>query len=97
MQEITGVKPVRDASFKALKALSAMPSLGKRKSPVQFRGRAPITQSSQCSSGFHKPAGSGAAPETATISTAMQQPADLMCKEIWPEHELPEVPYHLLA
>ena len=33
-QESTGAKPVRDASFIALKALSAMPSLGKRISPV---------------------------------------------------------------
>jgi hypothetical protein len=60
----------------ALKALSAMHSLGKRFSPVQFRVRAPIAQSSQCSSGFHKPAVSGAAPETATIVASMQQPAD---------------------
>ena len=51
----------------ALKALSAMHSLGKRISPVQFRVRAPVAQSSQRSSGFHKPAVSGAAPETATI------------------------------
>ena len=55
-----------DASFIALKALSAMHSLGKRISSVQFRVRAP--QSSQRSGGFHKPAVSGAAPETATIS-----------------------------
>ena len=40
MQEITGAKPVRDANFSlALKALSVMPSLGKRTSPVQFRVR----------------------------------------------------------
>ena len=32
-QEITGAKPVRDASFIALKALSAMHSLGKRIQP----------------------------------------------------------------
>ena len=37
MQEITGAKPVRDTSFIAPKALSAMCSLGKRVSPVQFR------------------------------------------------------------
>ena len=66
MQEITGAKPVRDTTFTALKALSAMPSLGKRISPVQLRVRAP-SQSSQRSSGFHKPAVSGAAPEIATI------------------------------
>ena len=41
-----------------------MRSLGKRISSVQFRVRAP--QSSQRSSGFHKPAVSGAAPESAT-------------------------------
>ena len=41
-----------------------MRSLGKRISSVQFRVRAP--QSSQRSSGFHKPAVSGAAPEAAT-------------------------------
>ncbi len=41
MQEITGAKPVRDASFIALKALSAMHSLGKRNSPVQLRVGAP--------------------------------------------------------
>ena len=51
---------------RALKALSAMRFLGTEVSLVQFRVRAPITQSSQCSSGFHKPALSGAAPETAT-------------------------------
>ena len=33
MQENTGAKPVRDASFVALKALAAMHSLGKR---IQF-------------------------------------------------------------
>ena len=37
----------------------------KRISPVQLRVRDP--QSNQRSSGFHKPAASGAAPETATI------------------------------
>jgi hypothetical protein len=37
MQEITGAKPVRDTSFIVPKALSAMRSLGKRVSPVQFR------------------------------------------------------------
>ena len=43
MQEITGAKPVRDTNFSlALKALSAMPSLGKRISPVQFRVRDPF-------------------------------------------------------
>ncbi len=41
-----------------------MRSLGKQISSVQFRVRAP--QSSQRSSGFHKPAVSGAAPEAAT-------------------------------
>jgi hypothetical protein len=50
----------------ALKALSAMHSLGKRISPVQFRVRAP--QSSQRSSGFHKPASPRAALGIATIS-----------------------------
>lgn len=43
MQEITGAKPVRDATFHfALKALSAKHSLGKRISLVQFRVRAPF-------------------------------------------------------
>ena len=42
MQEITGAKPVRDATFSALKALSAMHSLGKRISPVQLRVGAPF-------------------------------------------------------
>ena len=56
MQEITGAKPVRDATFHfVLKALSAMHSLGKRISLVQFRVRAP-PQSSQRSSRHHKPA-----------------------------------------
>jgi hypothetical protein len=51
----------------ALKALSAMHSLGKRISSVQLRVGAPPPQSNQRSGGFHKPAASGAAPETATI------------------------------
>ena len=68
MQEITGAKPVRDTSFIAPKALSAMRSLGKRVNPVQLRVGAPISQSSQRSSGFHKPAVSGAAPGTATTA-----------------------------
>src|SRR5437773_3865344 len=55
-------------NFIALKAFSAMHSLGKRISSVQFRVGAPFSQPSQRSSGFHKPAVSGAAPETATIS-----------------------------
>jgi hypothetical protein len=37
MQEITGAKPVRDANSIASKAFSAMRSLGKRISSVQFR------------------------------------------------------------
>jgi len=86
---------VRDASFIALKALSAMRSLGKRISPVQLRVRAP--QSSQCSSGFHKPALSGAAPETATISASTQQPGDFFCKETLPVQPRLEAPSHLLA
>ena len=39
MQEITGAKPVRDTIFSALKALSAMHSLGKRISPVHYSSR----------------------------------------------------------
>ena len=81
----------------ALKALSAMHSLGKRISPVQLRVGAPISQSSQRSSGFHKPAVSGAAPETATIVASMQQPADFFCKEFLPEHHRLEAPSTLLA
>jgi hypothetical protein len=40
---------------------------------------------------------SGAAPETATISASMQQPADFFCKEFLPEHHRLEAPFHLLA
>ena len=40
MQEISGAKPVRDADSIAPKAFSAMRSLGKRISSVQFRVRA---------------------------------------------------------
>jgi len=43
-----------------------MHALGKRISLVQFRVRSP-SQSSQVSGESHKPAVSGAAPETATI------------------------------
>ena len=67
MQEITGAKPVRDTNFIALKALSAMRFLGTEVSLVQFRVRAPFSQSSQRSEKFHKLFVSGAAPETATI------------------------------
>ena len=42
MQEITGAKPVRDANLVAPKAFSAMRSLGKRISSVQFRVGAPF-------------------------------------------------------
>ena len=42
MQEITGAKPVRDTNSIALKALSAIRSLGKRMSSVQFRVGAPV-------------------------------------------------------
>ena len=42
MQEITGAKPVRDASFTALKAFSAMRSIGIGGSSVQFRVGAPF-------------------------------------------------------
>lgn len=97
MQETTGAKPVRDASFIALKALSAMPSLGKRIQLSAILSEGSISQSSQRSSGFHKPAGSGAAPETATISASMQQPADFFCKEFLPEHHRLEAPSALLA
>ncbi len=81
----------------ALKALSAMDSLGKRDSSVQLRVGAPITQSSQRPSRFHKPAVSGAAPETATISASMQQPADCFCKAILPGQHRLEAPFNLLA
>ena len=63
----SALNPVKDATFTAPKALAAMRSLGKRTSSVQLRVGAPLSQSSQRSSGFHKPAASGAAPETATI------------------------------
>jgi hypothetical protein len=46
--------------------LSAMPSLGKRASSVQFRVGAP-SQSSQRSDRRHKPVQPGAAPGAATI------------------------------
>ena len=101
MQEITGAKPVRDANSHAPKALSAMHSLGQRISPVQLRVGAPLlltvrngghaqaSQSSQRSGGFHKPAVSRAALETATILAPMQQPADFFCKAILPgQHRL---------
>jgi hypothetical protein len=88
----------------APKASSAMPSLGKRISPVQLRVRAPAfggrpqgPQPSQRSSGFHTPAVSGAAPEAATISASTQQPADFFCKEFLPEHHRLEAPFRLLA
>ena len=70
-QEITGAKPVRDASFHAPKAFPAMPSLGKRVSSVQFRVGAPISelpQSNQRSGRRHKPAMPRAALGSATIS-----------------------------
>jgi len=54
-------------------------------------------QSNQRSSGFHKPAVSGAAPETATISASMQQPVDFFCKEILPGQHRLEDPFLLLA
>ncbi len=79
MQEITGAKPVRDASFQASKAFPAMHSLGKRLNSVQLRVGAPISQSSQRSSGFHKPAVSRAAPEAAIICASTQQPVDFFC------------------
>ena len=100
MQEIAGAKPVRDANVHAPKAFSAMPSLGKRVSPVQFRVGAPVfgghaqaSQSNQRSGRRHKPAGPGAAPGTARHLHAghdedfasMQQAADFFCKEIPPE------------
>ena len=102
MQEITGAKPVRDTSFIALKALSAMHSLGKRFSSVQLRVRAPFSQSSQRSENFHKLFVSGAAPETARHLHAghlasTQQPADFFCKEFLPEHHRLEAPFLLLA
>ena len=55
-------------------------------------------QSSQRSSGFHKPAGSGAAPETARHLHARhlastQQPADSFCKEILPVQPRLEAPF----
>jgi len=49
MQEITGAKPVRDASFKALKAFLAMRSIGIGGSSVQFRVGAPAWKPSQSS------------------------------------------------
>jgi hypothetical protein len=71
--------------------------LGTEVSLVQFRVRAPISQSSQVSDEFHKLVVSGAAPETATISASMQQPADFFCKEFLPEHHRLEAPFLLLA
>ena len=100
MQEITGAKPVRDANFIAPKALSAMHSLGKRISSVQLRVGAPVSeppQSNQRSGRRHKPAASGAAPGTATISASLQQPADFFCKEILSVQLRREAPVILLA
>jgi len=100
---------VMDASFIALKPLSAMPSLGKRFSPVQLRVGAPTLggrpqgpQSSQRSSGFHKPAVSGAAPETARHLHAgqhasTQQPADFFCKEFLPGQHRLEAPVFIFG
>ena len=101
MQEITGAKPVRDANFIALKALSAMHSLGKRISPVQFRVRAPFSsarsQSSQRSSRFHKPAVSRAALETATISPPCSSLRISFVKKVLPGQHRLEAPSILLA
>ena len=58
MQEITGSRrggTVRDASLFALKALSAMPSLGKRTSPVQFRVGTPFRSRASAQVGFISP------------------------------------------
>lgn len=74
MQEITGAKPVRDANFtpsKHCQRCTRSVSESARCNSgwgLQFNGRGPASQSSQRSSGFHKPAASGAAPETATTS-----------------------------
>ena len=88
----------------ALKALLAMHSLGKRIqlganpsegsifAAVPNGGHAQSSQSSQRSSGFHKPALSGAAPETATISASTQQSADFFCKETLPVQPRLEAP-----
>jgi hypothetical protein len=77
--------------------LSAMRSLGKRIQLSAILSEGSISQSSQRSSGFHKPAVSGAAPETATICASTQQPADFFCKEFLPEHHRLEAPSTLLA
>ena len=68
MQEIPGAKPVRDAnSYRPQSIVSdALPRYGSE--PGAILGEGSISQSSQRSSGFHKPAGSGAAPETATTN-----------------------------
>ena len=111
-QEITGAKPVRDTSFHAPKAFSAMHSLGKRVSPVQLRVGAPVfggrvqaPQSNQRSGRRHEPAAPGAAPGTARHLHAghhknfasMQQAADFFCKEILPERHRLEAPFIWLA
>jgi len=54
--------------------------------------RAETAQSSQRSSGFHKPALSRAALETATSIASMQQPADFFCKETLPGRHRLEAP-----
>ena len=74
-----------------------MPSLGKRIQLRAILSEGSISQSSQRSSGFHKPAVSGAAPETATIFASMQQPADFFCKETLPGQHRLEAPFILLA
>ena len=73
--QVVSRRPAFAASFGlagqfALKAFPVMHSLGRRVNSAQIRVRAPSfrrrrPQSSQRSSGFHKPAASGAAPETA--------------------------------
>jgi len=98
-------------TFNALKALSAMHSLGKRLSPVQLRVRAPLLvavcqggrpqgpQSSQRSSWFHKPAPPRAALGIATIFASMSRciGTDRFCKAILPEHHRLEDPISPLA
>jgi len=92
-------EPLGVASFIALKALSAMPSLGKRINLVQFQVRAPLTQSSQRSSRFHKPAQPRAALGIATIFASMSRciGTDRFCKAILSGQHRPEDPSALLA
>jgi len=53
-----------------------------------------VPQSSQRSGGFHKPAVSGAAPETAIIFASTQQPVGFLCKQALSGQHRLEAPFY---